>query len=676
MAEVGGSGGGRAACAPPRARGLPHPIPVGRRGTGSGRAVVGSRSHPSLFPCPHPVAARRVRPSRARPRLCRSRDLDVAARGACVVVCSCGGASSRSPPLLGSVPTVGGARVTFPPSGGSGVVRVSAVYRSLSRGRPFGDGGRPRPARRRTSGGSRSRSRGPRRRWRRRSAASRVASPRGSPLGGPSSFLGSTRFGAAGVAGPLPECERCDSRPFSPPGVRPVAARAGAASLSVRARVRGPVPVVAPAVAGISSLPCRSPSPPAAAGSLVSGPTPAAVLAGTRAPLGGRVAPCTRGRASGVRRGPGEAARRVRVEQLEGGPGPAAAAAFCVWTLCGAGGGLPRASGPPRGEKGLAAAVTRLWWVRRPRCVWGLFRPRRPVAAGAPVDVSSSPRGLGGPPLPWWSLRPSPRRLTPPRGLRPFADLARLASRLSRDAVGVFTGPPRSSGSRRGSAAARSPAAPRWGGLSRPLPVYSRTPPGGRVGDPALPRRCASLPLRVGARRGPVPPTDPRRSRRRGFLPWPNRRGVSRPGACPSRGGLRRVSRGAPTGVAFPVPPPPSPVTVPRLRPPWCRRWWRIRRSRGWPSPAAPPPRRSLPSPARTNPRSAPGVGRPALPMPRGKKKKEERWSWLRFPVVSGSVRECGGRGCDSPACVVAGDSRFARSLAPPGRRRLIRPER
>lgn len=109
----GGGGGGRTVRVPACAAPL-HSPRVSRCGTGSGRAAVGSRSH--LSPRFLARVFRRVRPSRGRLRLGRS-------RGAVVprvmrAVCSRAVRLSPRSPFLGSVPTAGGiAGVPLPPRG-------------------------------------------------------------------------------------------------------------------------------------------------------------------------------------------------------------------------------------------------------------------------------------------------------------------------------------------------------------------------------------------------------------------------------------------------------------------------------------------------------------------------------------------------------------------------------
>lgn len=145
VAVVGGLG--RAAhtpaCAVPP---LPSRVAAGWEAEG---LAVGSRSHSSPV---RPRAFRRVRPSRSRPRLGPA-----AATRACrawCVLCALGlvRLSPRSP-FLGGVPTAGGIAGFFLPFSGLRRVRVSRDW-SRSRGRTsfWETGGRPRPARRRTSG--------------------------------------------------------------------------------------------------------------------------------------------------------------------------------------------------------------------------------------------------------------------------------------------------------------------------------------------------------------------------------------------------------------------------------------------------------------------------------------------------------------------------------------------
>lgn len=185
-------------------------------------------------------------------------------------------------------------------------------------------------------------------------------------------------------------------------------------------------------------------------------------------------------------------------------------------------------------------------WVRRPRCVWGLFRPRRRrppgrrvscgepsshrvgclavrypplacffsygAAAGAPVDDSPRPRGAGP------SERRGPRRppSRPSRG-RPFACRRRLfpPSRLSPALA--------STRAARCFAVSRSPPPPPlvWGrppsvSPAKPVGAVCRLPPGRfpvsrprpervRVHPALLPGVAPRCRVCGGARRGPTP---------------------------------------------------------------------------------------------------------------------------------------------------------------------------
>ena len=125
-------------------------LPGRRRGMGSGKAAVGSRSHPS--PRLSPVPLCRVRTSGWRPRLGRSRDAGVAVRACvpCVLgLCGC----RLAPPSSAAFPRLVGSRESLLPSaGGSGGFRAWWVW-PRSRGGLFRENGVwLRPARRRTWG--------------------------------------------------------------------------------------------------------------------------------------------------------------------------------------------------------------------------------------------------------------------------------------------------------------------------------------------------------------------------------------------------------------------------------------------------------------------------------------------------------------------------------------------
>lgn len=143
----GGGGGGRTVRVPACAAPL-HSPRVSRCGTGSGRAAVGSRSH--LSPRFLARVFRRVRPSRGRLRLGRSRGAVVPRVMRCGVLSGCAVVASLPLPRQRSHGWWN-RRSPPPPSGPGGP--VSRVMGLALGGGPFwGNDGWSRPARRRTSG--------------------------------------------------------------------------------------------------------------------------------------------------------------------------------------------------------------------------------------------------------------------------------------------------------------------------------------------------------------------------------------------------------------------------------------------------------------------------------------------------------------------------------------------
>lgn len=265
-----------------------------------------------------------------------------------------------------------------------------------------------------------------------------------------------------------------------------------------------------------------------------------------------------------------------------------------------------RASREPREGRRLSGRPSSAAWrrVRRPRCVWGLFRPRRRRPPGRRVSCGEPPphrvgclavrypplacalsppvrrrRGLRSMTLPDPEVRARPsvvgRGVPPhvPRGEdRPrvvvVVDVSSSPSRFS---------PPRVCEHARGPVFSRRPGPLRLrlssGGGRRPSlppsplarcvvsrPAGSRSPVPARSGSgfiPLSPRRCASPPRVWG---GPPRPHTrsraPARGRRLGTAAW-SVGAVRRAGARPSRGGSA-----VPGGWPLPVPatrrPPPA----------------------------------------------------------------------------------------------------------------------
>lgn len=183
-----------------RVRGTSPPTPSEslRDGGAEGRRWAPGPICPSRFLA---RVFRRVRPSRGRLRLGRSRSRGAVVPRVMRAVCSRAVRLSPRPPFLGSVPTAGGiAEVPLPPRGPGGP--VSRVMGLALGGGPFwGNDGWSRPARRRTSG----------------PAAARGSSAVGTGvvvglsrvgvlLGLPWGRWVSGRLGTAGVAGLLREC--------------------------------------------------------------------------------------------------------------------------------------------------------------------------------------------------------------------------------------------------------------------------------------------------------------------------------------------------------------------------------------------------------------------------------------------------------------------------------------
>lgn len=268
------------------------------------------------------------------------------------------------------------------------------------------------------------------------------------------------------------------------------------------------------------------------------------------------------------------------------------------------------------------------------------------VAVGAPVSVSppSLPRGPAS--LPTRARSPSlpPRRVKVAR--RPPPLLLHLSARERHcPPLGLSS----SSASRRGSAAVRSPAAPRWRGLPPARSRSSDPARGGRGWFPRLPDVAPRLPVCMGV--GPLrprPPVRPGRIRRRGRArrgPWWR---VPRVGSVsPSRRlgtGVSLGSDGWPSRFCPRCPPPvrPAPPTALRV---FCR-------SRG----STVAGRFSLRLPLRSSsrlPRARYGRRVPALPGAAvGDPGGEERGEGGRGCRRGGGVGEGGGVGRGTGAAV------------------------
>ena len=186
-----------------------------------------------------------------------------------------------------------------------------------------------------------------------------------------------------------------------------------------------------------------------------------------------------------------------------------------------------------RGRRG-SAVVVRRWWVCRPRCVWGLVRPRRPPGSRARGSLPGCQGGRPGSeanpsvcdPVWRWGLRsmslqppPSPRCVWPsaagsapaPRpflaGLRvarrPSPLLLRLSRRRGPSSRWVRP-PPLLVGRRPPPGLPPSPV-----GVVSPARSWPSVPARRGRGGSRLPRRCASLAVCCrGARCGPRPPVS------------------------------------------------------------------------------------------------------------------------------------------------------------------------
>lgn len=370
----------------------------------------------------------------------------------------------------------------------------------------------------------------------------------------------------------------------------------------------------------------------------------------------------------------GRAARRAGGScGLKGVPASAAAAARLAWSS----GGCVRGESRParcRGKRlsgrrpcrsvGLLAEGASAGGLSGPAVLWeGVRRGKLPgcqggrlgvesnpcarpgVAVGAPVGVSpplAAPRpGLpsdaGSVPL----SPPSPGQSRSSTSSPPPPPVRARASLTACPPLGLSS----SSASRRGSAAVRSPAAPRWCGLPPARSRSSDPARGGRGWFPRLPDVAPRLPVCMGV--GPLrprPPVRPGRIRRRG--PWWR---VPRVGSVsPSRRlgtGVSLGSDGWPSRFCPRRPPPvrPAPPTALRV---FCR-------SRG----STVAGRFSLRLPLRSSsrlPRARYGRRVPALP-------------GAAVGDPGGEERGEGGRGCGAVVAVVSG--KVVASVVGPARR-------
>lgn len=305
-------------------------------------------------------------------------------------------------------------------------------------------------------------------------------------------------------------------------------------------------------------------------------------------------------------------------------PAPLSSGKACVGGSC-------------RGAKVGAWALSRTR-VRVPVWRWGLRSVSLPP---------SLPRGPAS--LPTRARSPS---LSPLAGSKSLVDLLPSSSTCPRESV-TDACPPlglsSSSASRRGSAAVRSPAAPRWRGLPPARSRSSDPARGGRGWFPRLPDVAPRLPVCMGV--GPLrprPPVRPGRIRRRGRArrgPWWR---VPRVGSVsPSRRlgtGVSLGSDGWPSRFCPRCPPPvrPAPPTALRV---FCR-------SRG----STVAGRFSLRLPLRSSsrlPRARYGRRVPALPGAAvGDPGGEERGEGGRGCRRGGGVGEGGGVGRGTGAAV------------------------